>query len=294
MKKKYISILLVGVFLFIACGKETSNEIDETATVAEELETNDVETSIEPEENDINLDSYADMKYFCLSDTYNVDDDETLKSGMWEKLEDEKMEKDFLSFFFTDVAEMEVVENSFSKVYMGNIGDEQIFVAEIKNEESKFPKDAFGFKYSLDNAIVEAKYDPSIKGEEVFDSVLSLDGEEYEYTNILKPLLEYQKKKYIKDENGATIKVEYNSDSQEYGTYNSEGTAYLDENGRVCFREYYTTSALRYTYYIYNDNNKLIQIFDFGGLPYKGLKENDDIGIGVDLKVYLFDGREIR
>lgn len=292
MKKKYISILLVGVFLFIACGKETSNEIDENATAAEESEVNDEETTIEPDEDENNLESYADMKYFCLSDTYDVDDDETLKRGMWGKFEDEKMEKEFLSFFFTDSAAMQVIEDSFSKVYMGNIDGEQIFVAEIKNDESEFPKSAYGFKYSLSDAVAEAQYDPSKKGEDVFDTLQSLDGKEYEYTDFLKPLLDYQEKNYIKDDNGVTIKVEYKSDAQEYGTYNSSGDLYLDKHGRGWCREYYVTSGKRFTYYFYNEDDELTQIIDFGGMPYKGLEENKDIAIGVDLKLYLFERNE--
>ena len=32
-----------------------------------------------------------------------------------------------------------------------------------------------------------------------------------------------------------------------------------------------------------------MQIFDFGGMAYKGLEENQDIEIGVDFKTYIFE-----
>ncbi|SDB21030.1 hypothetical protein SAMN02910298_00996 [Pseudobutyrivibrio sp. YE44] len=42
-------------------------------------------------------------------------------------------------------------------------------------------------------------------------------------------------------------------------------------------------------FYHYNNEDELTQIFDFGGMPYKGLEGNSDIEIGIGFDTYLFE-----
>ena len=234
----------------------------------------------------VNADKYGIIKHISLSDLYDYEDDESLKNGMWARVDDANAEKEFLSYFFDDAADMKVIETSTSKVYLGQEDGENIFVFIVNDE---YGNDAYGFRYSLNDAVIEGKYDKTKNGDELFDYMYSLDGEKYFYTDALKPLLDYQEKNYVKDEDGSIVKVEYDSDAYEYGTYNSSGELYFDDKERPLYRLYYVTSGSRFCYYLYNDNDELVQIFDFGGMPYKGLEENPEIAIGVDLSTYIFE-----
>ena len=249
------------------------------------------DTETDKAESQINgADSLNNMKYICLADLYDYNDDESLKKGLFCELENMSMEEEFMAYFFSDKENIEDIETPFYKVYIENLADKQIFVAIINDTYSEdYPKYAYGFCYSLDDAVIEAKYDATKRGEEIFDTLYSLDGEKYFYTDVIKPNLEYQEKEYIRDSDGNIVKVKYTCDAEKYGTFNSSGELYLDSAGRVIFRGYYTTSADRFTYYLYNDSDELIKIFDFGGMPYKGLEENPDIAIGVDMTTYIFE-----
>ena len=234
----------------------------------------------------VNADKYGIIKHISLSDLYDYEDDESLKNGMWARVDDANAEKEFLSYFFDDEADMKVIETSTSKVYLGQEDGENIFVFIVNDE---YGNDAYGFRYSLDDAVIDGKYDKTKNGDELFDYMYSMDGEKYLYTDDLKPLLDYQEKNYVKDDDGSIVKVEYDSDAYEYGTYNSSGELYFDDKERPLYRLYYVTSGSRFCYYLYNDNDELVQIFDFGGMPYKGLEENPEIAIGVDLSTYIFE-----
>lgn len=232
---------------------------------------------------------YKEIRYVSIIDTYDPDDEETMKNGMWTKLEDAEDEREFLAYFFTDPSGLEVTEEANAKLYMGTVDDKNVFVALMSYEDTEYPKDAYGFKYSLDNYTVVAKYDATKTGDEVYDTILSPDGSDYYELNTIKPLWDYQEKEYFKDTDGKVVKVKYDSDPFEYGTYNSTGTLYYDSKERPFYRDYMVTSGGRRCFYFYDEHGKISQILDFGGMCYKGLEENDDIGIGVDFEVYMFE-----
>ena len=113
-----------------------------------------------------------------------------------------------------------------------------------------------------------------------------MDGSEYALINYLKPLTDEKDVSFIRNEENRLIKAEYNSNPQKYGTYNSTGVIYYDENERAILREYYTTEGTKYTVYVYDDDN-LVMICDFGGMAYKGLEGFSETEIGMDFKVYF-------
>ena len=110
----------------------------------------------------------------------------------------------------------------------------------------------------------------------------------YELFDSIKPLLDYQEKTYVKDDN-KIVRVEYSSDPKEYGTYNSSGILYYDELERPFYKSYYSTSGTRYTIYLYNADGEVAQIFDFGFLPYKELEGDPSLDIGIDVTIYFFE-----
>ena len=234
------------------------------------------------------LQEYRDIKSVNLIDVYDFDDDSSLENGMHTLVTDEASEKEFLSYFFTDSSQYEVIEDACAEVCVGNAEDKNVFVSLVSDGKSEYPKEAYGLKYSPGDAVKEAKYNPYQEGGEVLVGIKSIDGEDYEYIDEITPLLDYQEKEYIR-ENGKLLKVEYSSDSEEYGTYNSSGTLYYDSNERPFYKSYYVTSGSKYMFYLYDEKGKLTQIYDFGGMAYKGLEENPDIEIGVDFKTYIFE-----
>ena len=261
-----ILVTLLSATMLFGCGA-----IDEAATVVSTEET------------------YKEVRLVSILDSYDYNDDATLENGMWTRLNDSDAEKEFLSYFFKDPSGLEVTEEANAKLFMGTVDDKKVFVALMSYEETEYPKDAYGFKYSLDNYAVEAKYDATKTGDEVYDTILSPDGSDYVYLDTIKPLLDYQEKEFFKDENGKLVKVNYYSDPFEHGTYNSTGILYYDSKERPFYRDYMVTNGGRRCYYFYDDRGELSQILDFGGMPYKGLKGNDDIAIGVDFKAYIFE-----
>ncbi len=237
----------------------------------------------------VNQAQYKEVRYVSIFDSYDPKDEKTMENGMWTKLEDLEDEKEFLSYFFTDQSDMEVTEEANAKLYMGIADDKYVFVALMSYEDTEYPKDAYGFKYSLDNYTVVAKYDVTKKGDEVYDTILSPDGSDYHDLDTIKPLLDYQEKEYFKDANGKIVKIKYDSDPFEHGTYNSTGILYYDSKERPFYRDYMITSGGRRCFYFYDGQGALSRIIDLGGMPYKGLKGNDDIAIGVDFEVYMFE-----
>ena len=120
----------------------------------------------------------------------------------------------------------------------------------------------------------------------MFDRIRALDGTKYGVIDYLKPLTDYQEISYVCNDDGKRTKAEYKSDSQTYGTYNSEGTVYFDSEENAVLKRYYTTDATRYTAYVY-DGNELKMICDFGGMAYKGSEDNPDVELGMKLKIFL-------
>ncbi len=248
----------------------------------------DASGSASTEEYDIQA-PYKEVRYVSIIDSYDPNDQKTMENGMWTRLENAEDEKEFLSYFFTDPAGLKVTEEANAKLYMGTLDDKNVFVALMSYEDTEYPKDAYGFKYSLDNYEVVAKYDATKTGDEIYDTILSPDGSDYYNLDTLKPLLDYQKKEYFKDDNGKVVKVKYDSDPFEHGTYNSTGILYYDSKERPFYRDYMVTNGGRRCYYFYDGQGALSQILDFGGMPYKGMEGNDDISIGVDFEAYTFE-----
>ena len=110
--------------------------------------------------------------------------------------------------------------------------------------------------------------------------------DEASVTDYLDPLADHQDITYTKNEDGKLVKAEYSSDPKEYGTYDSTGVVYYDENERPVLKEYYTTSGNRYMAYVYEEN-KLVMICDFGGMAYKGMDDDPDTEIGMDFSIYF-------
>ena len=114
------------------------------------------------------------------------------------------------------------------------------------------------------------------------------DGSEYIDQNYL--INPYQDKYELTDtldDNGKLIKQEYLSDIDEYGTYDSSGTIFYDENEEPFYKYYYVTSGSRFTFYL-RDNGKLRWICDIGGMAYSAMEGNDDTEVGMLYKIYRF------
>lgn len=271
----------------------------EDETIANTDEDTD-ETENDSEELSEEADQLGEMKYLDLSATYDPEDEESFLNGIRTVVNSDQEEEEFLSFFVPDNTELEMVEDSSIRVFLGTNDNECIFAAFISYSDissfsyddidEEYPKMAYACRYKVDDATLEATFDASVKGDEVFDAIYDPSGDgEYELINCLKPLLDYQEKTYIENDEGQVVKVEYTSDQYEYGTYNSSGEVFLDEKGRPLFRDYYVTSGSRFSYYLYNEDDELVQIFDFGGMAYKGLDSNPDIEIGILFDIYLFE-----
>lgn len=288
-KANSILVTLLSVTMLFGCGMTDGGT---PMVPAKEAEASSSEQSVtesaDAEEKEI-PESYKDVRYVSILDTYDPNNEETFENGMWTEVKDQDDENEFLSYFFDDSSEIEKTEYTNAEVYTGTEDGENIFVMLIGYGDYEYHKSAYGFKYSLDDYKVVAKYDAGKTGDEVYDSMLYSADSEIDSLYYLKPLMDYHEKEYVKDDNGATIKVEYSSDTFTYGTYNSSGTLYYDSLERPVYRDYYVTSGRRCSYYIYDDQGEISQILDFGGMPYKGLEENDDIAIGVDFEVYMFE-----
>lgn len=289
LKIKKFRWCIAGLMIAIvmsSCGKSADSVSNKNEEVIEEKQPAEQKEETVSEVQNID---YRDIKSISLLDLYDFDDDSSLENGMYTQVSDEASEKEFLSFFYTDDSQYQVIEDAGVKVFVGTVDDKNVFVSLVGNGKSEYPKEAYGFKYSPSDAVKEAKYIPYQEGIEVLDGVKSIDGQEYQYIDEIKPLLDYQEKEYNIREDGKLVKVEYSSDSEEYGTYNSSGTLYYDSQERPFYKSYYVTSGSKYMFYLYNEDGDLMQIIDFGGMAYKELEENPNIEIGVDFKTYIFE-----
>ncbi len=162
-----------------------------------------------------------------MTDTYDYEDDSTLKNGMCMEIKDSVSENQFLSYFFKASPEKVMVEDNKSKVYIGKENGKDIFVAIINDKEDQdYPKYAYGFKYSTSDSVIEAKYDTSKKGEDIFDAIYSLDGTKYPEADFIKPLSE-------------------------------DHEVFFDKEGRPWYRDYYMTSGRGISYNLYNEDDEL-------------------------------------
>ena len=69
-------------------------------------------------------------------------------------------DQNFLSYFYNDDSQYEVIEDAGAEVYVGTVEDKNVFVSLVSNSKSEYPKEAYGFKYSPSDAVKEAKYIP--------------------------------------------------------------------------------------------------------------------------------------
>lgn len=215
-------------------------------------------------------------------------DKEDLKKRMCAKVNNLSEEKNFFKCFCENYDITYLSEDTNTKVILGENAFENIFIFSINEDEKEYPKYIYAYKYSPDKALKVAKYDSSKKSDEVFDAIYSLDGRKWDCCEYIKPLLDYQEKEYVKNDKGEIIQVKYSMDYNEYGTFNSSGVVFYDKKGRPLYRDYYVTSGGKYIYYLYNENDELIQCFDFGGMSYGGLDEKGDIEIGGKFETYIF------
>ena len=225
------------------------------------------------------------IRYSCLSDCYDYDNDISLQNGMRTIVNNLEEEKVFLSYFFLESEEKEVIVDNGIELNLRIDDNEEIAVFFLNQGDNEYPKWAYGFKYNTDSFAAVATYDASKKGIEMFDEIYSFDEEKFDAKILIKPLQDNQKADYVEEEN----KIVYSMDSQLYGTYNSSGELFLDENSRPLYKVYYTTNGTRISYYLYDSNGNLSHFYDFGGMAYKGLKNEYDIEIGIDLKVCIFE-----
>lgn len=232
------------------------------------------------------------IKLYSYSENADMKNDEDLSESM-RTLINSSSEEEFIAMFLDDNESKTIVENSVYKMEMGELGDKNSIVFIIKNEEHEYPQIAYGLSYYESKVKNEAIISETVPGADssgtkldIFERIKALDGTEYWGIDFLKPLNAYQDISYIRDNEGKLIKAEYSSDSQIYGSYNSEGVLYYDADENPELKRYYTTGGTRYMAYVY-DENKLIMICDFGGNPYKSLDDNPNIELGMDFKIYF-------
>lgn len=232
------------------------------------------------------------IKLYSYSENADMKNDEDLSESM-RTLINSSSEEEFIAMFLDDNESKTIVENSVYKMEMGELGDKNSIVFIIKNEEHEYPQIAYGLSYYESKVKNEAIISETVPGADssgtkldIFERIKALDGTEYWGIDFLKPLNAYQDISYIRDNEGKLIKAEYSSDSQVYGSYNSEGVLYYDADENPELKRYYTTGGTRYMAYVY-DENKLIMICDFGGNPYKSLDDNPNIELGMDFKIYF-------
>ena len=231
----------------------------------------------------------GDLKHFNIVDSYDISDESSMQNGMRTVVADQDAENEFLSYFFSYPSDKKIIDESTAEVFRETDESDETIVFLFQSGDQEYPKYAYGFKYSLNDWEIVGTFDQYEKGADVLDTFYDLNGGHTDEFGFLKPLMDYQDKKEIKDDNGSVIKVEYSSDSYEYGTYNSSGELYYDSKGRPLYRYYYVTDGSRYSFYLYDKKDSLEQYYDFGGMCYKGLDENPDIEIGIELDTYRFE-----
>lgn len=270
MKRILAKTLMISGMIMVISGISACNNVSNTTPSENRV----VYT---PEENTIS--------YCCLADYYDYDNDISLQNGMRTIVNDTEEEKLFLSYFFDDTEEQEIIVDNKVTLYLQKENNKETSVFFISQENNEYPKCAYGFICNTDDFVAVATYDDSKSGTEVFDEINSLDEDKFDVKSFITPLQAYQETDYVEEEN----KVVYSSDANIYGTYNSSGELYYDENNRPLYKEYYTTGGTRISYYLYDSNGKLSQVYDFGGMAYKGLENDPEIEIGIDLKTCIFE-----
>lgn len=283
MKRWLVCVIPAMIILLSSCASN--------ADLTQEINTGDSIDVVQDIEDEIiadKSDSLKDVRYISITDTYDTNDDLSLQRGMRTMVNDVDEENEFLSYFFRERSDVRTIEEESSIAFVGTSEDDNIFVFLAPIGDEKYPRYAYGFKYSMNNSQAVALFDPSANVDDIYNTICLPDGSAYEYAKLMKPLLDYQDKDFTYDENNNMVKVSYISDPEKYGTFNSSGVLFYDSQNRPLYREYYVTSGERISYYLYDENNPAVY-YDFGGMAYKGMDSNQDIEIGVDLDVYVFD-----
>ncbi|MBE5910370.1 hypothetical protein [Pseudobutyrivibrio sp.] len=134
-----IIIVLVGLLIYIF--PYLDGESDNTEKIQEYFEEpkeKSDEDKYEKAENE------GEIKYIDLSDSYNLNDDSSLQKGMGTLVHDETEQEVFLTYFFPESDNQEVIEESRVKVYLGTNDNEYEVVFLFKVGEADFPKYAYG------------------------------------------------------------------------------------------------------------------------------------------------------
>ena len=219
-------------------------------------------------------------------DRFATNNEEDFKKSMRNVINDASEEQEFIKRFIGENADTTVFENSVYKMVTSESGDKESIVFFVKGEESVYPELAFGLQFDKSEAANEAMLTDETD-KEIFDRITALDGSEYALTDLLRPLTDYQEINYVRDANNKLVKAEYQADPKKYGTYNSTGTLYYDENERPVMKSYYVTSGSADMIYVYDDNGELEMICEFGGMPYGPLEEYPGAEIGFKFSIYL-------
>ena len=219
-------------------------------------------------------------------DRFATSNEEDFKKSMRNVINDASEEQEFIKRFIGENADTTVSENSVYKMVTSESGDKESVIFFVKGEDSVYPELAFGLQFDKSEAANEAMLTDETD-KEIFDRITALDGSEYALTDLLRPLTDYQEINYVRDANNKLVKAEYQADPEKYGTYNSTGTLYYDENERPVMKSYYVTSGSADMIYVYDDNGELEMICEFGGMPYGPLEEYPGAEIGFKFSIYL-------
>lgn len=275
-----VLIVIVSCFLFSAACRKTNKTFSETNRIST--------VSISYEEKNDNGQSEDDaqiIKLYSYCDVIDLKNEKDLLNSVRTTVNDSLEEEEFISRFIGKTDTEIIADNSVLKIVKDESEENSSIIFFIKNVDLIYPEIAYGLRFCENMAKDEALLTAD-KDADIFGRIHSLDGSEYSLIDYLKPLTNYQSVTFYRNEDNKLIKAEYNSDPEEYGTYNSTGVLYYDEKEQPILKEYYSTEGTRYMAYIYDDNN-LAMICDFGGMAYKGLEGFPETEIGMDFKVYL-------
>lgn len=218
----------------------------------------------------------------------DFNDEESLKCSLRTTINSRREEILFINTYSPDSKTIGEYKHPLAQVFVYEKDDEIDFVFFIsQSENSSYPKTAQFYRLYANNMQPEAVLMPSTEtdGEK---SLLALNGADYVDENYL--LNPYQDKyEYIDtlDDNGKLIKQEYTSNVEEYGTYDSSGVIFYDDNEYPFYKYYYVTSGSRFTFYL-RDNGNINWICDIGGMAYSAMEGNDDVEVGMLFKIYRF------
>lgn len=231
-----------------------------------------------------------DMLYYYDSYQYtDVNDMASLECGLRTTASTKSEETDFINSFVPDCNPIGKYSHPLADVLVYEKEAKTYFVFFIsQSESSPYPKTAMLCKLDTGNMKPEAILAPDDEKKNDFSYYYNNGTAYTDENNLLNPYHDKYEYTDTTDDNGKLIKQEYTSDMDVYGTYDSTGVIYYDENEDPFFKYYYVTSGSRFTFYL-RDNEKLKWICDIGGMAYSGMEGNDDIEIGTLFKIYRYE-----